>query len=520
MLIKNGTIIDGTKRARYKGDIRVVGDKIKEIGKLTARRKERVINAAGQFVAPGFVDMLNRSDIHFSIFTRPDLRSLVTQGITTIVGGNCGASLAPLAGGEAIHAIQKWHDVSGINTNWSRMGEFLAEVERHNLSVNFATVTGHATLRRGVVGDNFKGLRETEMKKIEYLLEQSLEEGSFGFSTGLAYSHEKIASTKEIERLTRVLKRKGGIYTTHLREEGVDLAVSVNEFIALARAQDIPSHISHFKAQGKKAWAEFPKSLDMVRNARASGIKVSFDIYPYTQTATVLYLLLPDWASFGGRAEVLNRLRDQNMRRKLTSELREREEEIGRVRIARGSIAPAFIDKTLAEIAQKQKKTAVDALLDVILASDDKVIGFIPALDEENVKIGMQNDSSVIASDGAGYGIRARSQGLLVHPRSFGAFPRFLGRYVGDFGVMDWETAIHKVSSLPAETLGLKKRGRLEKGYFADVVIFNPEAIRDQATFKDPFQYSEGVRYVLVNGGMALRKGKFQKKRWGRVLRK
>ena len=520
MLIKNGTIIDGTKRKRYKGDIRVEGDKIKEIGKLKARKSERVINAAGQFVVPGFIDILNRSDIHFSIFMRPDLRSLLTQGITTIVGGNCGASLAPLAGSEAIYAIQKWHDVAGVNINWAKTGEFLEEVERHNLSLNFATVTGHATLRRGVVGDSFKELTEAEVKKIEYLLEQSLEEGSFGFSTGLAYSHERVASAREIARLAKVLKKKGGTYTTHLRKEDAEITVSVNELIALARAEGIPAHISHFKAHGKGAWGEFPKALDMVRSAKESGVQISFDIYPYIQTATVLYLLLPDWASSGGRAEVLKRLRQAGTRERIKNELHDREEEIGNVTVAHGSLSQIFMGKSLAQIARNQEVSPIDALIDIIIASDDKVIGFIPALDEENVKIGMQSDQSIIASDGAGYGIRVRDQGLLVHPRSFGAFPRFFGKYIRDLTLMDWEIAIHKATSFPAETLGLKKRGRLKKGYFADIVVFNPVGIRDRATFKDPFQYSEGVRYVLVNGVIALRKGKFQKKRWGRVLRK
>lgn len=520
MLIQNGTIIDGTKRKRYKGDIRIEGEKIKEIGKLTVRKKERVINATGRFVVPGFVDVLNRSDIHFSIFTHPDLRSLLTQGVTTIIGGNCGASLAPLAGSEAIYAIQKWHDVAGININWSKTGEFLKEVERHNLSLNFATMTGHATLRRGIVGDKFKELSGEEIKKTEYLLEQSLEEGSFGFSTGLAYSHEKIASAKEIERLAKVLKKKGGIYTTHLREEGAAITVSVNELIALARSQGIRAHISHFKAHGREAWGEFPRALEMIQSAKDSGLELSFDMYPYLQTATVLYLLLPDWASVGGRVQVLKRLRDKGTREKIKNELSSRGEEIESITIAHGSLSQTFAGKTLGEIAQNQETSAMDALLDIIIASDDKVIGFMPVLAEGNVKLGMQSDLSIIASDGAGYGIRARDQELLVHPRSFGTFPRFLGEYVRDMGFMDWEVAIHKVTSLPAETFGLKKRGRLEKGYFADIVVLNPKSIRDKATFRDPFQYSEGIRHVLVNGGVALRRGKFQKKRWGKVLRK
>ncbi len=520
MLIKNGTIIDGTSKARFRGDVRIEGERIKEVGNLNAQGKEQVIDAAENFVAPGFIDIINRSDVHFSIFERSGLRSLLTQGITTILGGSCGGSLAPLANNEAIRSIQKWHDVVSLNVNWETTHEFLAEVEKHKLSVNFATLTGHETLRRGVGTDHFKKFSDDKLRKMEYLLARSMDEGSFGLSTGLAYSHERIAPVEEIERLLKIAKNKGGIYATHLRDEGANLLSSVNETIEVSKKFDISSHIFHFKALGGEAWGEFPRALEYVQRARENNINLTFDVYPYTKTASVLYLLLPDWASDGGKKELLKRLTDHNTRERIKKDLIIESKEIGEIVIARGDIDNTFIGKSLNDIAKTGGYSAIDALLNIILASEDRVNGFIPALDEKNVESGVKSNVGFIASDGAGYSIKDRKRGALVHPRSFGAFPRFLGKYIREKNLLSWEEAINKITLMPAEKIGLKKRGRIEKGYFADIVIFNPRTIQDKATFKNPFQYSRGMNYVLVNGGMALKQEKFQKKRYGRVLRK
>lgn len=519
MLIKNGTIIDGTKRKGFKGDIRIEDDKIKEVGNIKLRKKERFIDAKGQFVTPGFIDIINRSDIHYSIFERPGLPSLIKQGITTIIGGGCGTSLAPLANKEAIRSIQKWHDISRMNINWATTGEFLDEVERHHISTNFATLTGHATLRRGVVGDYFEDLSEDDTKKMEYLLASSMEEGSFGLSTGLAYSHEKIAPLKELDRLVKVVKDNGGIYATHLRDESSGLVASVEETIALSAKHNVSSHIFHFKAFGREAWAEFPKVLEMINQANEEGASIDFDMYPYSRTASVLYLLLPDWVTRGGKIEVLKKLRDKSVCDRIKDEMHGSTEDFAKIVIAGGNIDSIFLGKSLGDIAKNQGGSAIDALLNLILASQDQIIGFIPTISEQNIEMGIKNNFGFIGSDGAGYKTLDRKEGL-VHPRSFGAFPRYLKLYILKKNILSWEDAIYKITSMPAEKIGLKNRGKIKKGYFADIVIFDPQSIRDRATFKDPFQYSEGLNYVIVNGGLALRRGKLQKKRWGRVLKK
>lgn len=520
MLIKNGTIIDGTGKPRYKADLRVEQDKIKEIGKLTLKKKELAVNAEGKFVAPGFIDIINRSDTHFSLFESGGSRSLLKQGVTTVLGGSCGTSLAPIINTDSIRPIQKWENISKINMNWSGTKEFLDEIERHKPSINFATLTGHATLRRGLLGDNFGEMNSENLKKIEYLLAQALDEGSFGFSLGLAYSHERIASESELERVIKVLKKKKGLLAIHLRDEGKNLLEAVNEVIDIGRKYKISVHIYHLKAFGREAWGLFPKALETIEGAKDEGVKISFDVYPYSTTATVLYLLLPAWATEGGKAKVLGRLRDKAIREKIREALSEKEADLEDIVIARGNISHIFIGKTLRKIAQNQEISVSEALINMILAAEDQLIGFLPFLNDKNVESAVVSKVGMIASDSSGARIFEKNSGMLIHPRTFGAFPKFLHKFAQEKNTLSWEAAIHKITLMPAEKIGLTKRGRIEKGYFADIVIFDPQEIQDQATFQDPFQYAEGIDWVMVNGGFAVKRGKFQKNRYGRALRK
>ena len=522
MLIKGGTIIDGTGKARFKGDVRIDGELIKEIGKeMKERNDEYVIDAAGKFVTPGFIDVINRSDVHFSLLLRPGLNSLVKQGITTIIGGSCGASLAPLINKDAILAIRKWQDVRGMNINWVQTGEFFGELESKNsMTLNFATLTGHGTLRRGIAGDETRPLRSDEMKKMEYLLEQALEQGSLGMSVGLAYSHEKATSYAELAHLASFLKKHNAVYAAHLRDEGENLLVSVNEIVNIARETEVGCHIYHFKSIGEKWWGQFGSALEMIDIANSSGAKITFDTYPYTSTATVLYLLLPDWVSEGGKGKVLSRLKDKATREKIKKELAEDSDAIAKIVIATGGVENVSVGKTIGDIAVRSETTPIDVLLDIIVASNDRIIGFISTINAENLEKGLVNKHSFIGSDGAGYGMKDMNAGMLVHPRCFGAFPKFFAEFVRDKNLLSWEEGVRKATSAPAEKLGLAKRGRIEKGYFADIIVFDPQKLEAKSTFKDPFQYSEGIEHVLVNGGVALREGKFQKKKHGRVLRR
>lgn len=521
MLIKGGTIIDGTGKPRFSGDIRIEKDKIKEIGTLRASKKELIIDAKDQFVAPGFVDIINRSDLHMSLFESGGMRSLIKQGITTIVGGSCGASLAPIISSESIKAVQKWEDISKININWISTREFLDETARHAPSLNFATLTGHATIRRGLMGDDFGELSKDNLKKAEYLLEKSLEEGSFGLSLGLAYSHERGLAQKELDSFAKIIKKRKGLLAVHLRDEGKNLLEAVDEALEIAKRHKISTHIYHFKGFGREAWGIFPRALENIEKAREEGVRITFDIYPYTITASVLYLILPEWVGQGGKAKVLSRLRDKSVRDRIKDELAGREEDFADIVLAQGSIDYIFIGKTLREIARRQETGIIDALLNMILASEDQAVAFMPFINDKNAEMAILSKAGIIASDAAGCKVsNLGEEKALVHPRTFGAFPKFLSSYAHDKKLLSWEEAIYKITALPAEKIGLEKRGKIMKSYYADIVIFDPKAIRDLATFKDPFQYAEGVEYVIVNGGFALKKGKFQKNRHGKVLRK
>ncbi len=521
MLIKNATILDGTGKPRYEADIRVEKVMIKDIGRLVPHRKEPMIDATGKFAVPGFVDIINRSDIHMSLFKQGGMHSLIKQGVTTILGGSCGASLAPIVSRESIKAIQKWGDISKININWASTKEFLDEVERHNPSLNFATLTGHATIRRGLVGDHVGEFSPADFKKAIYLLEQSLADGSYGFSLGLAYSHEKGISQKELDGFAKVLKTKKGLLAVHLRDEGNGLLDGIDDVLGIARKHKIAAHIYHFKAFGRESWGMFSRALEKIEKARDEGVRITFDVYPYTITASVLYLVLPDWVGVGGKKEALERLRDKSTRERIKTELSGKENDFGDITIASGDIDNIFIGKTLKEVALNQATSITDALLNVILSAEDQVVGFMPFLNDKNVEAAILNKAGIIASDGAGYNLSGEQKGgMLVHPRSFGAFSKFLGEYVGKKKFLSWEEAVHKITLMPAEKIGLEKRGKIEKGCFADIVIFDPKKIQDLASFKDPFQYAKGVDFVIVNGGFALKRGKFQKARWGRILRK
>lgn len=521
ILIKNGTVIDGTGREKYPADIGINEDAIAEIGDLKNGKAEKVIDAAGLHVAPGFIDVLNHSDTYWTMFPMPSMESLLRQGITTIVGGNCGSSLAPLVSGRVIAAIQKWVDLSEVNINWLRMSEFLEQLERMKFGVNFGTLVGHGTLRRGLIGDEVRNLTGDEFAKMKFMLEEALESGAFGLSAGLAFSHAKTTPVEEIMELAKIVEKYDGVYAAHLRDEAGRLDDSVTETIRVATESQAKVQISHFKAMGRSNWPNFAPNLERLKQARDGGLNVNFDIFPYAVTGSVLYTLLPDWAAEGGKKKLLSRLRDPHERRKIIHDLKKNPvADYEDIIIAISPTDKTFIGKSLKEIAQNQGVEPEEALLNMILVAEDQIIAFIPGLSEENVAAGVASKISMISSDGSGYNLHYIRKGTLVHPRSFGAFARLLGKYVREEKVLNWEEAIRKITSLSAEKYGLKKRGLITEGNFADLTIYNPETVSDLATFKNPYLYPRGVEYVIINGKTAVEKGGYNGELAGRILRR
>ncbi len=516
ILIKNGTVVDGLGTPAYHADIAIKNGRIEKIGFLGEPSAKTIIDATGLYVAPGFVDINNASDRYWTLFSHPNLESHLYQGVTTIIGGNCGSSLAPLTTGNIILTIQKWADVSKINVNWLAVKEFFEEIKKRKLLLNFGTLIGHSTLRRDIVRDEFRKLTEKEFSQMRELLENGLKEGALGFSTGLNYSHTKIAPLEEITGLVSTLKR-GKLYSTHLRNEGKNLYESVLETIETAKKTQAGVEISHFKVVGKNNWPLFDKSLEAIETA-AQNLDINFDIYPYTSTATVFYTLLPDWIAVGGRAKLVENLKNNNFKNKVINELQGRENDFKEIIVASGNIDKVFIGKTIAEIAKNQGGSIIETIINLLIVADGKLVVFWPALSEENFIKALKSPLSIIASDGATYSINDAKNGFLTHPRSFGCFNRVLSRYVREKNILSLEEAIKKMTALPALKAGLAYRGVIEPKYFADIVIFNPELTKDMATFENPFQYSRGLHLVIINGRVALADGQIKNQALGQLL--
>lgn len=520
IIIKNGTILDGTGQPMYRGDLGIREGKIVDIGDLHNEHCETEIDATGKYVAPGFIDVNDHSDTYWRIFLDPSLESLLHQGVTTIIGGNCGTSLAPLANHDVMKSIQKWTDMKKVSFNWLSMDEFLSEVEKKKLSLNFASLVGHGTLRRGLVGDEVRDISPDEMKQMKKMLTQAMKDGALGFSTGLVYTHAKLASSREIAELAEIVKKYGGVYATHIRGESHDLIRAVEEAIRIAQTTGVRLQISHLKAMSKKNWPLMEEALNLIETARSSGIDVHFDVYPYTSTGSVLYILLPDWATEGGRAMMLTRLKDADTRKKIIKEMKENDYDYSKITISISALDKTLNHKHISDIAEIQGKSIEDAIIDVLIASDGQVVTMMEVLSQKNVDKGVINPFSIISSNGSGYNIEHVSTGEMVHPRNFGSFPRVLADYVRSRGVVGWEEAVRKMSGLPAEKFKIEKRGILTKGNFADVVVFNPKEVKDLATVENPYQYSQGINCVVVNGQIALNNGNISDLRSGQVLRR
>lgn len=519
LLIKNGTVIDGTGKPSFAADIGVKDGVIKEISSLGNQEARKVIDATGKLITPGFIDITNHSDGNWSLFQDPLQEASLTQGVTTIVVGNCGVSLAPLASPEAIKASGKWQDISSVNVNWTSVSEYLEELSRHPLGVNVATLVGHNTLRRGVLGDTIRTLDAAEIKTMRALIEQSIAHGAWGFSVNLSASHEQIASTEEIIAIISVLAKTGGVCKIHLRNESRGLLAAVNEAITISRESRVPIIISHLKAIGRASWQFFPTAIKMIEQAQNAGIAAHMDITPYARTGSFLYMLLPRWTRVGGFQEMFRRFRDPEERKKIMRHLSPETLHFENIVIASAK-NPAINGKTVQEIAASSQRSPEETFLDIILESNGQATVFGKTLSFRNVSLGVRALHAAIASNGAGVSREFTAAGKLAHPRSFGAFTHFLHRFVRDTGAISWEEALKKITSLPAGMIGIPDRGKIEKGYYADLVIFDPNTIMDAATYQNPHVPSWGIELVTVNGKIAVENGIVNPDGAGRILRK
>jgi N-acyl-D-amino-acid deacylase len=496
ILIKNGTVIDGTGAAAKKSDVAIEKGRVVQVAPQISAKAGKIINAQDRFVTPGFIDLQNHSDSSWTILDQPDQLSLLSQGITTIMMGNCGASIAPLLSRESIKAIQKWHSLSGLNLNWLSMEEFLEHLSQAPIGVNAGTLVGHATLRRGLVGDSIRELEESELKIMNKELVKALDQGAFGLSLGLIYAHEVNSSGDELLQLSEKLKSSNKYLSVHLRSEGSHIIEALDEVIEIAARTQVPIKIAHLKVRGKVNWHFFDRVMSKLELAYHQGINISFDVYPYSTSWSVLYTYLPKWAYEGGRPQILKNISDSISRRKILDYLRENNKDLENVIVAEAEGNENFVRKTLRQIGNNQSVSAQEALLNVLTATKAQAMVFDHNLSDEHVELLSVSPLSFISTDGGGYSGKAQR---LVHPRCFGTIPRFL-RMIADKKVLKWEQAIKKLTWEPAKLLGLNDRGVIAQNNAADIVIFDPYTIRDKADYDNPDSISEGIDAVLVNG--------------------
>ncbi|MEK7493679.1 MAG: amidohydrolase family protein, partial [Patescibacteria group bacterium] len=474
LIIKNGTVIDGSgTKEKFTADVAVLNGIITKVGDIGTAQAKKTIDAEGLYVAPGFIDVLSHSDTNLTLFTMPGQESLVSQGVTTIIGGNCGYSLAPLISGNVIDAEQRWTNPAQINVDWLRMSEFLSKLEEKKLAVNFGTLTGYNTLIKGILKNDYRQPSRQENEIAAFLLDQSLREGSGGLSIGFAYLYQDRNFADHLENLFVTAKKQNKIITVHLKDESDKFLDSLHAAIALAREFETPLHISHLKVVGKQFWQNFQKAIRAIEEASGAGIAVTFDIFPYASSALALYLLLPAWVKVGGPEMIMKRLRNSFERAQVIKDLKEQAIEYDKITIASRAPDRVFVGKTITEIAKGFGTNEEEAIIQLLLGSNLKVIAFAHVLDEGNVQMGVAHPLSLIGSSGAGYSVVPPAQREdLPHPRSFGTFPRFLRKYVVEKKLLSWEQAIAKITGGPARVFRIANRGILKEGNSADIVVF------------------------------------------------
>src|SRR3989338_9883535 len=501
-IIKNGTILDGTATEGKLADLGISDGRVAAIDDLKSARAELVIDAYGKYVAPGFVDAQNRSDSYFTLLETPSLESLVSQGITTIAVGHCGTSLAPLPGPDALKSIQKWRSIAGANINWLTFAEYYNVLQNYPLGTNVISLVGHSTIRRGLIGDQIRPATNEEIQIMDKLIRDAFNSGAAGLSFGLVYSHEAVSSADELLTAAKAVGEAKKLLSVHLRSEGGHIVEAVDEVLWLAKNAKVRLKISHFKARGKQNWAHLDAALARIDQAYQQGTDVFFDVYPYSTSWTVLYTYLPKWACEGGREKVLENLKNQSNRSKILAYLKDQEKNLGEIFIATSVTNPAVVGKTLSQVAANQEVSVEEALLNVLLAADGQAVVFDHNLFESQVETLLRHPLSVVATDGAGTNfVYQYSQGM-VHPRCFGAFPKFLSM-VREKKLMSWGDAIKKITSRPAEKLGLRDRGQIKKGWPADIVVFDPRDVGSKATYENPYRPADGIDYVFVNGKLS-----------------
>lgn len=527
LLIKHGRIIDGAGAAAFAGDIGIKNERIAKIGNLANATATRTIDASGLVVAPGFIDMLGQSETYLLIDPRG--MSKVMMGVTTEITGE-GESIAPI-NERQIKEQEDFLKRFSLKIDWRTLDEYFKRLERQHTGLNLGTFVGATQVREYVVGYDNRPPTTDELERMKQLVADAMREGALGLSTSLQYVPARFAKTDELVELAKVARQFGGIYATHQRSEANALDASLSEVFEIARRAQIPVEIWHLKTAYKKNWGRMPEVLKKIGDAHTNGLDISADVYPYIAGSTSLSACLPPWALEGGTDKMMERLRDPATRERLKKEISSDQHDWENIYLGSGGPSGVLIGavvnrdlealqgKRIAEIAAEQKKDPLDALFDLILADHGQTGAIYFMMSEEDLRAAMRAPFVSFCTDSGSRGTDGPLAGSKSHPRGWGTYPRILGRYVRDEKILSLESAIQKMTGGPAARVGLRDRGLLREGMFADVTIFDPAKVIDRATFESPNQYPAGIEYVLVNGKVSVDKGHRTAVLAGKVIR-
>lgn len=527
VVIANGRVVDGTGAPAFTADIGIVGDRIVAMGRLSDAEATHRIDATGLVVSPGFIDLLGQSE--FNVLVDSRAASKVTQGITTEITGE-GASIAPV-NDRMIAAAKPAYDAFGVTHDWHSLDEYLTRLERSTTAVNMGTFVGSGGVRDYVIGQEDRPATPDELARMQALVSEAMQQGAFGVSSSLQYVPNRFASTDELVALATTAAQHGGIYITHQRSEGNRVLESVDEVLAIAERANVQTEIWHLKTAYRANWGKMTEVLRRIEAARARGLRVSANIYPYDRASNGLDACLPIWVREGGTAAMLERLQDPDVRARVKRDMDDADAPYENQWYGSGGPAGVMLSSVLdpalrkyegmnfVEIGRAMGKDPRDAAIDLVIADKAESSVIISIMHADDVVAAMRTPWVSFDTDSGARAVDGPLSASRSHPRAWGTFTRILGQYVREEGVLTLEDAIRKATSQAAIRVGITDRGLLRPGMFADVVVFDPATVKDEATFADPNRYSTGMRHVLVNGTAVVADGAITAARPGRALR-
>lgn len=527
VLLTNAKIVDGANTPWYMGDVAITGDRITAVGNLKGQEAKEIYDLEGRVLAPGFIDVHTHFDLLPFPFSESKYRTSehrTRQGITTVVVGCCGISASPMSAERSVQWMDESQSVKDFpEDKWLHFGDYLDDMSRQRMNTNFAAYVGHGALRYSVMGNEAREPSEEELEKMKERLRESMEAGALGMSTGLIYQPGVHAKTAELIALTEVLKETGGVYVSHMRSEGAQWIASVQEVIDICEANKIPGIMHHLKTKNKKSGEQVKTVLRMIEEARSRGVDIVFDQYPYQASATTMTVVLPLWARSGDQEEILERITNPENRQQLKDSIRQdygwknmEEEKAGtdNFLILSAKNRPEYIGKTVCQLAEDRGIEPTDMVIELLIHTELGSGAAFFGLKEEDIVTIMKSPYGMIGSDSGDAKV-----GGMTHPRTNGTFAKIIGEYVREKKVLRLEEAIFKMTGFPATKLGLTGRGMIKEGFFADLVVFDPDTFKDCSTYLEPDLAAEGVTEVFLNGQQILNKNS-EETFFGKVLRR